>query len=78
MKQDTNPMKWTDAWIESQNSLKWLLSFKALSVSAIVMGVGYYVLMDVSHNAIVSLNVLTLRLRREGESVINDTWGSTL
>ena len=31
--------------------------------SAIVMDVGYYVLMEVSHNVIVTLNVLTLRLR---------------
>ena len=73
-------MQWTDARIESteQSSRVVDLVFIALSVSAIVMDVGYYVLMDVSHNAIVSLNVLTLRLRHESEGVINDSWGSTL
>ena len=57
-------MKWTDAWIESQSSVEWSF-YIALKCkrSAIVMDVGYYVLMEVSHNVIVTLNVLTLRLR---------------
>lgn len=72
-------MQWTDARIESteQSSRVVDLVFIALSVSAIVMDVGYYVLMDVSHNVIVPLNVLTLRHQTQ-ESVINGTWGSTL
>ena len=49
---------------ESQSSVEWTF-YIALKCkrSAIVMDVGYYVLMEVSHNVIVTLNVLTLRLR---------------